>query len=97
MKKFNYNDLNNLNVSNKIINKLTKIYEFKGQITSYKIDYHKTLNRLIKVAKVQNTDSFNRIKGIYTTNSRLEKILSDKTKPKNRNICAFRRLNLLYM
>lgn len=33
MKKFYYNDLNNLNVSNEIINKLTKIYEL-GRLSS---------------------------------------------------------------
>lgn len=85
MKKFNYETLNNFKVNNEIINKLTKIHDLRGQITSYKVDYHETLNRLIEVAKVQSTDSSNRIEGIYTTDSRLKKILSDKTKPKNRN------------
>ena len=85
MKKFNYKTLNNFKVNSEIINKLTKIHDLRGQITSYKVDYHETLNRLIEVAKVQSTDSSNRIEGIYTSDSRLKKILSDKTKPKNRN------------
>lgn len=85
MKIFNYENLNNFKVDNEIISKLTKIHELRGQINSYKIDYREALDRLIQVAKVQSTDSSNRIEGIYTTDHRLEKILSDKTKPKNRN------------
>lgn len=85
MKKFNYTNFNSIGINNEIISKLNKIYELRGKISSYSIDYHETLEKLVKVAKIQSTDSSNRIEGIYTTDSRLKQIISNKTVPKNRN------------
>lgn len=85
MKKINYTNFNNIGINNEIVGKLNKIYELRGKIDSYVIDYHETLERLVEVAKIQSTDSSNRIEGIYTTDSRLKQIISNKTTPQNRN------------
>ncbi len=85
MKIFDYKTLNHFKPTNEIINKLNKIYEFRGQTNSYQIDYRETLDRLVEVAKIQSTDSSNRIEGIYTTDARLKDIINDKTMPENRS------------
>lgn len=85
MKKFDYQSLNNLVLDTKIINKLTTIYQLRGETSSYQIDYHEELEKLVAVAKVQSTDSSNRIEGIFTTDSRLNKIMSNKVEPHNRD------------
>ena len=85
LKGFNYQTLNNLKLDNTLINKLTTIYQLRGETSSFDINYHEELERLIEVAKVQSTDASNRIEGIFTTDSRLNKIMSDKLEPRDRD------------
>lgn len=85
MKQFDYETLNNLQLNNEIINKLTTIYQLRGETSSYEIDYHEELKKLVAVAKIQSTDSSNRIEGIYTSDARLNKIMSNKVEPHDRD------------
>lgn len=85
MKKFDYETLNNLQLNNDIVGKLTTIYQLRGETSSYEIDYREELDKLVELAKVQSTDASNRIEGIWTTDERLGKIMSDKVEPHNRN------------
>lgn len=85
MKNFDYETLNHFELKPELVNKLTKIYELRGQVLSYDTEYRDTLDRLIEVAKIQSTTSSNRIEGIYTTDSRLNQLMAEKTMPKNRN------------
>lgn len=85
MKKFDYQSLNHLQLNNTEINKLNMIYQLRGEIQSYQIDYHEELQRLVAIAKIQSTSSSNRIEGIYTTDSRLRKIMINKIEPHNRD------------
>lgn len=85
MKKFDYNTLNDFKLTYSIVSKLNTIYELRGETNSYKTDYHEELDRLVEVAKIQSTDSSNRIEGIYTINSRLKQIMAHKTTPRNRD------------
>ena len=85
MKKFDYQTLNHLTLDNEAINKLTQIYQLRGETSSYAIDYHEELERLVSVAKIQSTDSSNKIEGIYTTDARLNKLMANKTQPHNRD------------
>lgn len=71
--------------TNTLVNKLNQIYNLKGKTESYETNYRDTLDKLIEVAKVQSTNASNRIEGIYTTNERLNKIMENKTQPRNRN------------
>lgn len=85
MKKFDYETLNHLRLNNEAINKLTMIYQLRGESKSYQIDYHEELQKLVEVAKVQSTSSSNRIEGIYTSDERLNKIMAKKVEPHNRD------------
>ena len=38
-----------------------------------------------EVAKIQSTESSNRIEGIVTTSTRIKKLVEEKTAPKNRD------------
>ncbi len=68
-----------------IINLISKIHEYKGK-QSYLLNSKKdTLETLLKVAKIQSTSSSNKIEGIYTTDKRINEIVSQKLEPKNRN------------
>lgn len=64
---------------------MNQIYNLRGKTDSYETDYRDTLDRLVEVAKVQSTSSSNRIEGIYTTDERMNKIMQDKTQPRNRD------------
>lgn len=85
IKQFDYQTLNHLNYSSDLVNKMNQIYNLRGKTDSYETDYRDTLDRLVEVAKVQSTSSSNRIEGIYTTDERMNKIMQDKTQPRNRN------------
>lgn len=85
MKAFDYDTLNHLRMSNEVIKKLTTIYQLRGETSSYAIDYHEELEKLVAVAKIQSTDASNRIEGIYTSDSRLKKIMTDKVHPHDRS------------
>ena len=71
--------------NNNIINLISKIHEYKGK-QSFLLERTKdTLNTLLKVARIQSTSSSNKIEGIYTTDKRINEIVNQKLKPKNRN------------
>ena len=77
--------LNNFQPSHTLINKLTTIYQLYGETSNFEKYYRKELEKLANVAKIQSTDSSNRIEGIYTSDSRLNKIISDKVEPRDRD------------
>ncbi len=85
LKKFDYTSLNGLVINNEINNKLNLIYELHGKLSNITINFQSILDHLVDIAKVQSIDTSNRIEGIYTTDSRLKKIVEDKTKPHNRS------------
>lgn len=85
IKQFDYQTLNHLNYSSDLVNKINQIYNLRGKTDSYETDYRDTLDRLVEVAKIQSTSSSNRIEGIYTTDERMNKIMQDKTQPRNRD------------
>lgn len=66
LKKFDYKNLNNLEITASMNDKLNQIYEFKGRLSATSIFYKEALDHLVNVAKVQSTDASNRIEGIYT-------------------------------
>lgn len=86
MRKFDLIEEYNSIISNSnIINLISKIHEYKGK-QSYLLETKKdTLDTLLKVAKIESTSSSNRIEGIYTTDKRINELVTEKLKPKNRN------------
>lgn len=68
-----------------IVNYLTTIHEFRGEQRLIALRHADVLNDLTEIAKIQSTESSNRIEGIYTSDEQLRKIVMDKTNPKTRD------------
>lgn len=85
MRGFNYNTLKDKKWDNEVVNYLSLIHEAKGKQSLYLKQKPDELNRLIEIAKIQSTESSNSIEGIRTTETRLRKLMSEKTSPRNRD------------
>lgn len=100
MRSFDYNYLKDRTWDNEILSYVAKIHEYKGRQELYIRQKPVELERLIEIAKIQSTESSNRIEGIVTTRSRLQQLVEDKTTPKNRDekeILGYRNvLNLIH-
>ena len=62
---------------------IAKIYEYKGRQELYLSQRPIELKRLIEIAKIHSSKASNEIEGIITTNARIEKLINDKTTPRN--------------
>lgn len=85
MRNYDYRDKWKKLLTPEIISLLTAIHEYKGEQRLIADRYADVLTDLIDIAKIQSTESSNKIEGIYTSNERLKKIVLDKTMPRNRN------------
>ena len=85
MKEFDYSKLRERTWDNEILAYVAQIHEYKGKQELYLRQRPVELNRLIEIAKIQSTESSNRIEGIVTTNARLRQLVENKTTPRNRN------------
>ena len=86
MRKFNLlEEYNSIIAKNNIINLISKIHEYKGKQSNLLNTKEKSLDTLLKIAKIQSTSSSNKIEGIYTTDKRINEIVNQKLEPKNRN------------
>ena len=93
MRNFDYSNLKNRTWDNEILSYIAKIHEFKGKQELYLRQKPVELERLVEIAKVQSTESSNRIEGIVTTRSRLQQLVEDKTTPRNRRISECLKFN----
>ena len=80
MRNFNYERIYAKLLTPEIVQLLTQIHEHKGEHAQVKED---ELTHLIEIARIQSTEASNRIEGIYTSDERLQKIVKDKTTPRN--------------
>jgi len=85
MRKFDYEKLAERTWDNEILAYVAKIHEHKGKQELYIRQKPVGLERLIEIAKIQSTESSNRIEGIETTNARLRQLVADKTTPRTRD------------
>lgn len=85
MRKFDLVKETNSLINNNIVNLLFSIHEYKGRQELYIVAKPDILSTLLSIAKVQSTNSSNRIEGIYTTDKRINEIVNKKSKPKNKN------------
>ena len=69
----------------KIVSMLTQIHEYKGEQALFIESKADVLTKLVEVAKIQSTESSNKIEGIYTSDNRLKALVMDKTRPRTRN------------
>jgi Fic family protein len=84
MREFDYNRICEKLLTKEIVALLTQIHDNKGQQNLFIEAKADILEQLLEIAKVQSTDASNRIEGIFATGDRLEKIVKEKTSPKNR-------------
>ena len=68
-----------------IVGYLTSVHEYKGEQRLIADKHADVLDDLVEIAKIQSTESSNKIEGIYTSDNRLKKIVLDKTIPRNRD------------
>ena len=85
MRKFDYSNLKNKMWNSIIINKIAFIHEAKGRQELFLTRKTFELEKLVELAKIQSTEASNAIEGIRTTDTRLKKIMNEKTTPKNRS------------
>lgn len=85
MKKFDYRTIDSELMVPEIMNLVSKIHEFKGKQELFMKAKPDILMAMIEVAKIQSTGASNRIEGIYTSDARLEELVSKKAEPMNRD------------
>ena len=82
MRNFNYEKVYKELLTPEIVQLLAQIHEHKGEHAQVKED---ELTHLIEIARIQSTEASNRIEGIYTSDDRLQKLVKDKTTPRDRS------------
>ncbi len=83
-----YYDFSNLDkkvFTTNIFNLVASIREYKGKQELFIDSKPDILNAMLEVAKIQSVGASNRIEGIYTSDKRLEEIVTHKAEPKNRS------------
>lgn len=85
MRDFDYSYLKDRTWSNEIVAYLTKIHEYRGKQELFLRQKPAAIERLVEVARIQSTESSNRIEGIRTTAPRLRQLVASKTTPKTRD------------
>ncbi len=84
MREFNYKEIDKELFTPEIMNLISKIYEYKGKQELFMEAKPDILEAMLEVAKIQSTGASNRIEGIYTSDARLNELVSKKAEPLNR-------------
>ncbi len=87
MRNYSYGEKWKKLLTPKIVEYLTMIYEYRGQQHLIANRHADILEDLVDIAKIQSTESSNKIEGIYTSDERLKDIVRETTMPKTRNEC----------
>ncbi|MBI9095658.1 MAG: Fic family protein [Sphaerochaeta sp.] len=85
MRQFDYIKLKRGFWDGEILSFVAQIHEHKGKQELYLRQKPVELERLIEVAKIQSTDSSNRIEGIRTSSARMRDLVKEKATPRNRD------------
>ena len=85
MRRFDYSKLSNCTVDAEVLGYIAKIHECKGRQELYVRQKKDKLEKLVEIAKIQSTESSNKIEGIVSTNTRVKQLVQDKTTPRNRD------------
>ena len=85
MRVYDYKNEPKKYLTPEIVMLINKLYEHKGKQELFIEANADDLEILLEVAKIQSTGASNRIEGIFTTDARLEEIVKEKVKPKNRS------------
>jgi Fic family protein len=68
-----------------VLSFIAQIHEHKGKQELYLRQKPVELERLIEVARIQSTESSNKIEGIGTSSARMRQLVVEKTIPRNRD------------
>lgn len=85
MRGFDYEKLGDREWDMDVLTLVAKIHERKGRQDLFVRQKPAELERLLKIARIQSTESSNRIEGIVTTGTRMKQLLAEKTTPRNRD------------
>ena len=85
MKSFTDQYLNTIQLTPQLLSLTSKLSEYKGKEELYEKQSPDTLKRLVEVAKVESTESSNRIEGIEVAHKRVEAIVVKNSQPRNRS------------
>lgn len=85
MRTYDYNKKWQQLLTPEIVTMLSQIHEFKGEQNLFIEAQSDTLTQLVEIAKIQSTEASNKIEGIFTSNERLKKLVTNKTTPRSRN------------
>lgn len=85
MRQFNYAKLKRSTWDSDIFSYVSNILEHKGKQELYIRQKPVELERLVGMAKIQNTESSNKIEGIGTSSARMVQLVEQKTVPRNRD------------
>lgn len=85
MRSYDYTEKWEKLLTPQIVSYLTAIHEYKGEQRFIAKRHADVLNDLVEAARIQSTESSNKIEGIYTSDERLKKIVLDKTMPRSRD------------
>ncbi len=85
LREFNYKEINRELFTPEIMNFISKIYEYKGKQELFMEAKPDFLEAMLEVARIQSTGASNRIEGIYTSDARLNELVSKKAEPLNRD------------
>ena len=85
MRNYEYNKKWQQLLTPEIVTMLSQIHEFKGEHNLFIEAQSDTLTQLVEIAKIQSTEASNKIEGIFTSDERLKKLVTNKTTPRSRN------------
>jgi len=85
MRNYEYNKKWQQLLTPEIVTMLSQIHEFKGEQNLFIEAQSDTLTGLVEIAKIQSTEASNKIEGIFTSDERLKKLVTNKTTPRSRN------------
>ncbi len=85
MKSFTDQYLNTIQLTPQLLSLTNKLSEYKGKEELYEKQSPDTLKRLVEAAKVESTESSNRIEGIDVAHKRVEAIVVKNSQPRNRS------------
>ena len=85
MRVYDYNKKWQQLLTPEIVTMLSQIHEFKGEQNLFIEAQSDTLTQLVEIAKIQSTEASNKIEGIFTSDERLKKLVTNKTTPRTRN------------
>ena len=85
MRTFDYIKIPEKLLTPEIVQMVGSIHEHKGKQELFLEANIDELNTLLEVALIQSTGASNRIEGIFTSDKRLEELVSRKAEPRNRS------------